>query len=550
MKGLIEKLRSYIPQINTNPSIHTKILSLGIISIVSFGLFLGIAFRYASEQSYLIDKNINESYPQLESISQAISNFGFAIKTIETALAVSDMDMLDDADNQLKQLYLFLTQGQVASIFRHNETLSSTFEEYRFNAIYVAKGLLSQSLSADEVGNYASIIPAQEAIIIDELNKTKEQLFTEFTTSLNSISSDLKFILTVGLIIFLIVALVIYIISYKIANNVCSRVNSVTMSLKTMSEGSGDLNSRIQINNESDEVFELTVALNTFVDKLQVIVQEILRQADNVSNSNNNMVDAVQNSEEGVEKQNELTFMIATSIEKVVTNISRIMEKTNNVSLESDNVESVVHKIETFLNITQNHLVKMTNQVEKSNETIKYLGERVLDIRNIVIQIEDIAEQTNLLALNASIEAARAQEHGRGFAIVADEVRELSIKTAEATESIKTNVNAFNEQNDDLAKDLESGYNITIESTKSLAQTYSLVAEILRSIDQMKDAIKEISEFTDEQKVIADPIENNIVHVSEIAMAASSQSKKLLEKGREVQESIGTLCGQLANFNT
>ena len=550
MRTFLKKKLKKFTLLNKNHSIHFKILSLGIFSIVFFGLFLGIAFKYAREQSHQIDYSINETYPTLEGISQAISNFGFAVKTIETSLAVSDIDMLNDAETQLKHLFFDLTRGKLARLYRANETLSANFEDYRIDSIYVARGLLNDTLSVDEVSTFSTLLPQQEEIVMRELERMKNKQFSEFTTSLQSISADLKFILTIGLLFFFVVAVLIYVVSYKIANNVCQRVNSVTSSLKIMSEGTGDLKARIQSSDESDEIFDLTSALNKFVDKLQSIVHEILYQADNVSSSNNQMVDAVQTSEAEIVKQTELTFMIATSIEKVVTNITKILDKTHDVDDSTGSILAVVNKIENFLNDTQKLLEKMTGQVEKSNQTVSFLAERVSDIQSTVLQIEDIADQTNLLALNASIEAARAQEHGRGFAIVADEVRELSIKTAKATENIKKNVYDFNQQNDGLAKELDSGYHLTLESTRSLAHTYSLVADIHRSVDLMRQSINQIKDYSQEQKVIAEPIEDNIVCVSEIAMAASSQSKSLLGQGKEVQRSIHTLCGQLANFNT
>jgi methyl-accepting chemotaxis protein len=372
---------------------------------------------------------------------------------------------------------------------------------------------------------------------VNDLAKMVETSSESYRTELKRIETNQ--LMTIGTIIALLTIMGL-IFGVIILRSIIKPLYLLRNRINEIASGDADLSQRIILNTK-DELGEVATSFNKMVDNLQQLILQVGESAEQI-------VASAEQLTASAEQTNKATEQIASAIEEVAAGTDKQLqssEKTvqivkeisisgQQIAINAQNASDTAmqtsekamggnHSIQTA--ITQMNSINET--VEGLAQAVKRLGDRSKEIGQIVEVITAIAAQTNLLALNAAIEAARAGEHGKGFAVVADEVRKLAEQSAQSAEqiaqlvtTIQTDTNKTIESTEIAAKEVVQGIGIVNIAGESFKQIQDAISEVANQIQQVSSAIQQMSEGTEQMA-------NSIHLVSEVAEIAASRTQNV-----------------------
>lgn len=282
----------------------------------------------------------------------------------------------------------------------------------------------------------------------------------------------------------------------------------------------GDLTKRIDVSSR-DEIGEMGKHFNSFVDTLHSTITRVAESSNKVSDAASMLDGASEQMATGVEQAATQINSVATASEEMSTTSSEIAQNCIMAAKSSEKANQAATSGETIIHQTVTVMNRINERVKQSAQIIKNLGTRSDQIGEVVGLINDIADQTNLLALNAAIEAARAGEHGRGFAVVADEVRKLAERTTEATKDIGQTIEAMQADTKGAVSSMEQGVKEVELGTEEAAKSGEALKDILRQISTVTTEINQIAVASEEQTATTNEIATNIGQISQVMQDTS-----------------------------
>ncbi|TMX61610.1 methyl-accepting chemotaxis protein [Vibrio rotiferianus] len=321
---------------------------------------------------------------------------------------------------------------------------------------------------------------------------------------------------------------------------------NVSNALSQIANGSGDLTQRIEVENR-DEVGELAENFNLFVASLQELIGHIRHQAVDLNQrSEASTQRAIQSVDELNHQQQEIT-MVATAVTEMASATQEIAshaEQTAKAAIDSSTSTQNGHGL--VVN-TKESINNLSSEVNQASIVIGELNQHAQDINTVLSTIRDIAEQTNLLALNAAIEAARAGEQGRGFAVVADEVRVLSQRTHTSTEEIKSTIETLQQTTQRAVAIMERSSELAIGSVADADQAAMALDEINAAVALISDMATQIATAAEEQTHVTNEITQNVTTIKDVtdqlvvgAEESKHESSQLKSQAEDLNSKVAT----------
>ncbi len=332
------------------------------------------------------------------------------------------------------------------------------------------------------------------------------------TSIAHTVTQMMIWILVSGLVLALLVSTVNLLLSRRILGP----LQLTAQALLDIAEGEGDLTRRLDVHSR-DEVGDVARGFNGFVDKIHQLVQEVQSAVASLSQSTESMTDVVSQTQGDSRQQREDTSRTANAIQEMVSAVQEVASSAAQAADAARQADTDAHDGDRVVAETIESIRHLADDVNRSAEVILRLGKDADAIGSVVSVISDIAEQTNLLALNAAIEAARAGDQGRGFSVVADEVRTLASRTQKSTEEIQSMIER-------LQSGAREAVNVMSSSREQSVATTERAADATRSLQQITASVATISEMNtqiagaaEQQTAVANEIEASVQQVAAIA---------------------------------
>jgi methyl-accepting chemotaxis protein len=318
----------------------------------------------------------------------------------------------------------------------------------------------------------------------------------------------------------------------------------------------GDLTHRLEVPDD-DEVGALMRQINQMIEDLTALVREIYTTGNALAEVAHNVSTSAEEMSAGASSQAQQTMEVATAIEEMTQTIASSSKSAHEANRMAQRASDLAASGEEIFRKTTEGMHRIASIVKDSTHKVTALGESSAQIGEIIQVISSIADQTNLLALNAAIEAARAGEQGRGFAVVADEVRKLAERTTSATKEIEQMIIRIQQNTDEVVDSMTKG-NAEVEAGLKLADEAShAFGAILQAIDQMVLMINQIASASEQQSATSSQISQSVEEISSVSnevsratseLAATAnvlnqhvqQMRQLIERFRIRQESAAT----------
>ncbi|NOI78921.1 methyl-accepting chemotaxis protein [Vibrio coralliilyticus] len=358
-----------------------------------------------------------------------------------------------------------------------------------------------------------------------------------------SVTEQIQFTAIASIFLYILIAS----ISTYVITRLLKPLQTLSAALSQLAQGEGDLTQRIEVR-RMDEIGELAQHVNQFLSQMQSMLSGIIHHSQELAFQAEQANQLSQQSSQQVETQQNDVNQIATAIHEMSATAAEVASHAELTANASQGSASACEDGQQVIEKNRQAIVELADQVSAASGIISELESNTQSINQILSTIREIAEQTNLLALNAAIEAARAGEQGRGFAVVADEVRVLSQRTHGSTEEIRNMIETLQNNTKLAVNSMESSTALAGTSVDYAQQAYESLNTITSAITEINDMALQIASAAEEQRAVSEDISRNTQGIKDASDILSEQAMRSSESATNMFNSANTVRTEVERF--
>jgi methyl-accepting chemotaxis protein len=507
-----------------NTSLRLKmLLPVLLMAVIFSGLAIYNVLLF-NKQAVINDQLNDQITPVMNSLEDAYRDY-YQVVGASYAMLVSNGDPVefdkqkfefeDNAYNtvpRVEKVQQLIDLGILDSRFQpYLDTLLSDTKEFvsGYEAMFVDPEQSMAAFSKDKARlvDLFTTMRSDLKVILDEMERLQDQARVDSDKAVK----EAEFAIEVGTLLAIVIALAL---AAWVTRLIVSPIQRLEQSMADIASGEGDLTRRVDVNS-GDEIGRLGQSFNLFVGKIQTTVIEVIESTSQVRLQTQELVSLASDITVSSQSQQQESDMVATAINEMRVTSENVSQNAQEAAQATDRSSEEAAVANQGIGDTVTSIQGLATEISAAEESVQRLNQDVTNIVSVLDVIRGIAEQTNLLALNAAIEAARAGEQGRGFAVVADEVRSLASKTQESTGDIQTMIERLQEGTNVVVHAMESSRS-TSEKTISLVQSASTaLGEISSSVGIINEMNTHIATAASQQTSVSGELNASIQKIAE-----------------------------------
>jgi len=551
-------------------SLKAKVLSLAVLPVLLFALVISLTTLFILQDQ--ARKEVEQTRERLLSDAKSTLQSYVAvamttIKPLYDAAAPGDEAARAQVIKLLSSItygkdgYFFGYDSNTVRLFKANspEGVGQSFKDNRDpNGVYVNRDLVKVAKDGTHYLQYSSPLPGNTQVLVPKLGYTeylpKWDMAVGTSVNLDGIEAQVAVVeakvqermqgMVLSIVgVAVVVLLVIAAAGMLLANTILRPLHLMKANLDDIAAGEGDLTRRLTITSQ-DELGELAGSFNRFVDKIHGLVRQITEMTSQLTGLVNQVSDQANRSDQAMERQRHETDQVATAINEMSAAAQEVAKSAQNAAVAAQQTDEEGQAAKRVVAGSIEKIHALVDDIRSSGVSLDSLQKDVSSIVSVLGVIRSIAEQTNLLALNAAIEAARAGEAGRGFAVVADEVRALASRTQISTQEIQGMIDRLQAGTrsavEAMRRSSEAGDGTSAQANEAGA-SLDTMAQLIATINSMN---AQIASAAEEQTAVAEEI-NRSVH--QIAVAVDSVADET-QLGAQTSRSLADLGQRLGSL--
>ncbi len=506
------------------------------IAIIAFVVSQGFAFLTERSNSVRLTEVKDRLYPTLELTTINEGQLKLMEQQINGSVATGDDQQLAATES-----YRDTITANLQEIAKLNPAQADTARQLRrdLNAYYdnatrlatsIIDGSADFSRIGDDAARNAARLEQLQADLSSMLDANRSRFEAAISETVDASSNAQALAATIAVVA--VVSLVL--ISLVIGRSIASSLKQIIDSLKNMASGEGDLTRRLDYDGR-DELRELVDQFNLFVAKLHKSFATISDDVDGLNSATDHLTGASRTNLQRISEQAQAISSTRNSVDELVRSVEEVAGFAASASDQTQDAAKFATSGQGKVQHNVDTIRKLVQEIEHTAGLVNQFDEFSGRVGGLLDTIQTVAEQTNLLALNAAIEAARAGEHGRGFAVVADEVRGLAVRTHKATEEIQGVISELSKLSSSAVSSMKSSVTKAHEGVSATTESGEILSRILQNVQQISELNEQIAAATHEQSATFNEVTTYMTDMHRNAEAVMESTDELDNVSRDIR---------------